>query len=187
MSFDIEKFQIFSGNSKSETSFQICGYKSYDTIDTVISDGYFNVIKDKLRVNNIIQFLSLSDSKMYFLRVSQIHLYNGVKTAIVINDNNEESEEQSNLDNEILSYGKKYAKIKELVRKSDAGFFVVSCEYKTHNLGIIRQNSDFSTAMKGAFDQYYSDIESATTDELDGIEIDFTTIVNTELERIRSL
>ncbi len=186
MSFDIEKFCIFSGNSKSKTTFQICGYKSDDSIDTVTKTGYFNDVKDKLVVNNIIQFLSLNNYKMYFLRVYQIHLNDGVKTEITSESSGSETS-SNDIYSEILSYGKKYARIKELINKSDAAEFVIACEYKTHDLGVVSYNGTFSTGMRTAYNQYYSQIESLEDDELEELDIDFTEIVNTEIARIKAL
>ncbi len=187
MSFDIEKFCIFSGNSKSKMTFQICGYKSDDSINTVVKAGYFNDVKDKLVINNIIQFLSLNDYKMYFLRVYQIHLNDGVKTEITSESSGSETASSNDIYSEILSYGKKYAKIKELINKSDAAEFVIACEYKTHNLGAITYNGTFSANMRTRYNQYYSQIESLGDDELEDLDIDFADIVNTEMERIKNL
>lgn len=188
MSFEIERFCIFSGNSKSKMTFQICGYKSNDLINDVLKDGYFNKVKDKLTVNNIIQFLSLSDGKMYFLKVYQIHLNSGVKTEIIMNSGESSSSATtSDVYSEISSYGKKYAKIKELINKNDAAEFVISCEYKTLNLGAISYNGAFSINMRNKYNQLYSQIESLTDDQLTTLEIDFSDIVNAEIERINNL
>lgn len=132
--------------------------------------------------DNILDNVS-EDSRNYFVENLSLEAKN--KLAEYVNYVNEPHD----LYVEIEAYGLKYRKIKELINKSDAGNFTISCEYTKLGLTslLMGRDNQFNIDMKARYDTYYQLIEEASDDDLKELSITFSDLVNAEIKRINNL
>jgi hypothetical protein len=86
--FEAKKFSTLGGQLKGGIAYQVFGYLGdLDDIDTISTDGYFNMVKESLRVHDVIRVLDITGtSSITELMVTTVPLSGNVKVISLVDN-----------------------------------------------------------------------------------------------------